>query len=135
MHKRLNSIIILGAWAIWKHRNRCVFSGINPNITEVFCPVKDEINLWTFAGARCVSNILALQQSNERFPLGPVGQGSSFFSMESDQVLLGRVVLSEVLLDPFIRIQVWCGRVFRYGVVVCSCMRFSLDLFLFFFLI
>jgi hypothetical protein len=111
MHKRLNSIIILGAWAIWKHHNRCVFSGINPNITEVFCPVKDEINLWTFAGP-----VVCLTSWRSNSPMSDflwvqLVKGLVFFSMESDQVLLGRVVLSEVLLDPFIRIQVWCGRV------------------------
>lgn len=78
MQKGLNFIIILGPWPIWKHRNRYVFSGINPSITEVLNSVKDEINLRTLAGARCVANILAIQQSNEWFPLGPVGQESSF---------------------------------------------------------
>uniref|UniRef100_A0A0A9F7L9 Reverse transcriptase zinc-binding domain-containing protein n=1 Tax=Arundo donax TaxID=35708 RepID=A0A0A9F7L9_ARUDO len=27
----LNSLIILGAWIIWKHRNGCVFDGVTPN--------------------------------------------------------------------------------------------------------
>jgi hypothetical protein len=36
LNKRgLNSLIVLGAWTIWKHRNRCVFDGINPNMAEV----------------------------------------------------------------------------------------------------
>jgi hypothetical protein len=28
--KGLDSLIILGAWMIWNHRNRCVFNGANP---------------------------------------------------------------------------------------------------------
>jgi hypothetical protein len=33
--KGLTSITILGAWLIWKHRNRCVFDGPVPNIVGV----------------------------------------------------------------------------------------------------
>ena len=32
VEKGLNSIIILGAWAIWNLRNRCVFDGISPSL-------------------------------------------------------------------------------------------------------
>lgn len=32
--KGLNSLIVLGAWVIWNHRNRCVFDGAVPNIAE-----------------------------------------------------------------------------------------------------
>ncbi|TVU43545.1 hypothetical protein EJB05_10024, partial [Eragrostis curvula] len=32
----LNSLIILEAWTIWKHRNRYVFDGATPSITEAF---------------------------------------------------------------------------------------------------
>jgi hypothetical protein len=30
----LNSLIILGAWTIWNHHNKCVFDGANPNMVE-----------------------------------------------------------------------------------------------------
>lgn len=30
VHKGLNSVIIIGAWAIWTHRNQCVFDDISP---------------------------------------------------------------------------------------------------------
>ncbi|RCV13538.1 hypothetical protein SETIT_2G354200v2 [Setaria italica] len=56
----LNSIIILGAWSIWKHRNRCVFDGIQPNLNEVLVFVKDELRLYSLAGACGISNLLAL---------------------------------------------------------------------------
>jgi hypothetical protein len=31
--KGLNSLIILGAWTIWIHRNKCVFDGLSPCLT------------------------------------------------------------------------------------------------------
>jgi len=35
MQKGLNSLIVLGAWTLWNHRNRCVFYGITPNLGEL----------------------------------------------------------------------------------------------------
>ncbi|WVZ81428.1 hypothetical protein U9M48_028805, partial [Paspalum notatum var. saurae] len=32
MRQGLNSVIILGDWSLWRHRNRCVFNGISPNL-------------------------------------------------------------------------------------------------------
>jgi hypothetical protein len=31
VRKGLNTLIILGAWMLWKHRNRCVFDGVAPS--------------------------------------------------------------------------------------------------------
>jgi len=31
----LNSIIILGAWNLWNHRNRCAFDGASPSISNI----------------------------------------------------------------------------------------------------
>ena len=62
--KGLNSLIILGAWSIWNHRNRCVFDGIQPSLNGVLAVVKDELHLWSLAGARGVSHLLALEPAN-----------------------------------------------------------------------
>jgi len=35
VQKGLNSIIILGAWNLWNHRNCCVFDGASPSITSI----------------------------------------------------------------------------------------------------
>nr|TKW38993.1 hypothetical protein SEVIR_1G150100v2 [Setaria viridis] len=55
MRKGLNSLIILGASTIWKHRNDCVFNGATPNITTALMLAKDEANLWSIAGAKGIT--------------------------------------------------------------------------------
>jgi hypothetical protein len=42
VQKGFNSIIILRAWLIWKHRNYCVFDGGTPNLTRVFSAFREE---------------------------------------------------------------------------------------------
>ena len=41
--KGLNSIIILGAWVLWKHRNDCVFNGKSPNLSTALVVAGEEI--------------------------------------------------------------------------------------------
>ncbi|GJN06864.1 hypothetical protein PR202_ga24633 [Eleusine coracana subsp. coracana] len=50
--KGLNTLIILGAWTIWKHRNAVVFDGISPNIQVTLDNLRLEAQLWTYAGAK-----------------------------------------------------------------------------------
>ena len=57
--KGLNSLIILGAWIIWNHRNRCVFDGVNPNMAEALILAGEERRHWTMAGARGLSYLTA----------------------------------------------------------------------------
>ena len=47
-----NSAVILGAWTLWNHRNRCVFDGISPSLSVAQHFFEDELSLWSFAGAR-----------------------------------------------------------------------------------
>ncbi|GJN12220.1 hypothetical protein PR202_ga30478 [Eleusine coracana subsp. coracana] len=49
--KGLNSIIILGAWTIWRHRNDCVFNGKVPSVAAALIMAGNERNLWGLAGA------------------------------------------------------------------------------------
>jgi hypothetical protein len=64
LRKGLNSLIILGAWAIWIHRNQCVFNGEQPRASKVINWVMDESHLWCRAGARGLSDILLLRHTN-----------------------------------------------------------------------
>lgn len=49
--KGLSTLIILGAWTIWKHRNAGLFDGASPNIQIAISNLRLEAQLWTFAGA------------------------------------------------------------------------------------
>jgi hypothetical protein len=60
MTKRgLNSRITLGAWMIWKHRNRVVLDGISPNLTLLLELVVEEMQKWQIAGAKGLSFLAA----------------------------------------------------------------------------
>ncbi|GJN13324.1 hypothetical protein PR202_gb00016 [Eleusine coracana subsp. coracana] len=57
--KGLNSLIILGAWVLWNHRNRCVFDRISPILPAILVQAEEERYLWELAGAKGVSFLTA----------------------------------------------------------------------------
>jgi len=59
VRKGLKSSIILVAWSLWNHCNRCVFDGVQPNLREILSLIGEELSLWSFAGARGITHILA----------------------------------------------------------------------------
>ena len=59
MQKGLNSLIVLGAWTLWNHRNRCVFDGITPNLGRALSLAGEERRLWSVAGAKGLSSLTA----------------------------------------------------------------------------
>jgi hypothetical protein len=50
--KGFNSMVILGAWSLWKQRNRCVFYGARPCLSTLEDGFKDEMRLWFSVGDR-----------------------------------------------------------------------------------
>jgi hypothetical protein len=46
--KGFNSVVILGAWSLWKQRNRCIFYGARPCLSTSEDGFKDEMWLWFF---------------------------------------------------------------------------------------
>jgi hypothetical protein len=63
-HQGVDSLIILGAWTIWNHRNGCVFNGATPNLAGVLIITGEERRLWSMAGARGLSFLTALLPSS-----------------------------------------------------------------------
>jgi len=41
------SLIILGAWATWKHHDSCIFEGVFLEVQTVVCAVFVDVDLWT----------------------------------------------------------------------------------------
>jgi hypothetical protein len=66
--KVLNSLITLGLWTLWNHRNGCVFYRVKPNMEGVIRRAEEEIIVWKFAGAKHLALITA--------PIPGVPQGS-----------------------------------------------------------
>jgi hypothetical protein len=49
--KGLNSLITLGLWTLWNHRNGCVFGRATPSLEGAIRRAEEEIIIWKFAGA------------------------------------------------------------------------------------
>jgi hypothetical protein len=59
VQKGLNSLVILGAWILWKHRNRCVFDGISPSLAAALSQAEEEKKTWELVGAKGISFLVA----------------------------------------------------------------------------
>lgn len=47
--KGFNSVVILVAWWLWKHRNSCVFDGATPDISKITQDIRDDAKMWCLA--------------------------------------------------------------------------------------
>jgi hypothetical protein len=54
LRKGFNSLVVLGAWVIWKHRNSCVFNGVPPSVPSILLMAREEALLWTVAKAKAL---------------------------------------------------------------------------------
>ncbi|GJN11863.1 hypothetical protein PR202_ga30096 [Eleusine coracana subsp. coracana] len=50
IRKGLNTVIILGGWTLWKHRNACVFDTAAPCIRTLLKNFDNENHLWCLVG-------------------------------------------------------------------------------------
>ena len=55
--KGFNSLVILGAWILRKHRNACVFDGYAPSILTTPQTFKDESHLCVVGGAKGLNDL------------------------------------------------------------------------------
>jgi hypothetical protein len=60
LRKGFNSLVILGAWVIWKLRNSCVFNGAVPSVPAALLVAREEALLWSMAGAKGLSLLQAI---------------------------------------------------------------------------
>jgi hypothetical protein len=58
MHKGLASVALLVPWMVWKHRNECIFDGIQPSFHALMTKIKNEASMWARAGALGLRAIL-----------------------------------------------------------------------------
>ncbi|WVZ53711.1 LOW QUALITY PROTEIN: hypothetical protein U9M48_004616, partial [Paspalum notatum var. saurae] len=71
MKKGLNSLIILVAWELWKHRNACVFEGVRPSVVLLCQEVERESSLWRLAGNTALHELLTRSSRQVCLPAGP----------------------------------------------------------------
>lgn len=58
--KGFNSLVMLVAWALWKHRNRCVFDKRPPRMQDIQREIIEEATLWGMAGAKRLKELLGV---------------------------------------------------------------------------
>ena len=59
LQKGLNALVILGAWTLWIHRNKCVFDGVSPDLAKALLLTREELLFWVLAEARDISYLLS----------------------------------------------------------------------------
>jgi hypothetical protein len=55
-----NTLITLGKWIMWKHRNRYVFDDLSPCMGAVLSQVAQEMEAREMVGAKGLTQLLAL---------------------------------------------------------------------------
>lgn len=59
LKKGFNTLVALGAWILWTHRNACLFDGAAPSMARALDTAGDERRLWEIAGARGLTSLTA----------------------------------------------------------------------------
>jgi hypothetical protein len=65
LQKGLNSLIILGAWTLWRHRNDCVFNGKSPQLSVALTMAGHDLWCWSMAGAKGLPLLAAPVQEGD----------------------------------------------------------------------
>lgn len=59
VRKGANSLVILGSWTLWKHRNHCVFDGASPYLGAALTTAQQDASLWSLAGTSGINFLTA----------------------------------------------------------------------------
>lgn len=54
-----NTLVVLGAWTIWKMRNDAVFNRVAPRVDRALLRAREEAELWMLAGAKGLCALVA----------------------------------------------------------------------------
>lgn len=54
--------MILGAWSIWKHRNKYVFDSCNASLAAALRVARDEALCWSLAGDKALFGFFHLDE-------------------------------------------------------------------------
>ena len=54
-----NTLVVLGAWSIWRTRDDAVFDRIAPSVDRALLLAQDKAELWMLAGAKGLSAVVA----------------------------------------------------------------------------
>jgi hypothetical protein len=65
LKKGLNSLIILGTWILWKHRNDIVFNRATPHLSTALSIAGEEVWCWSKASAKGLQLQLAQEKDEE----------------------------------------------------------------------
>jgi hypothetical protein len=57
IRKGIHSLIILGAWCLWLHRNKAVFDGVSPSLSTIQRLLMNEVECWCMAGAKQLESL------------------------------------------------------------------------------
>jgi hypothetical protein len=60
--KGLTSVLILGAWTLWRHRNACLFDGASPSLSAALVMAGEELWFWRVAGTSELSLLTGVDQ-------------------------------------------------------------------------
>lgn len=72
-----NTLVVLGAWTIWKAKNDDVFNEISPRIGRALLLAREEAELWMLAGAKGLGALVAVALLNRKLGDSPASRSGS----------------------------------------------------------
>jgi len=61
-----NSLVMLGAWILWKERNDIVFNSVLPRLDRALLLAQEEADHWMLAGAKSLRGLVPASRGGEQ---------------------------------------------------------------------